>query len=442
MSKEKHSSYFLRTQSTILNGEKQIYFNSLRDNNIANNNSSNRKYLSTGSNIKKRKYLSKNKNKKNKTQKKKGYIGIDLQKVSGATHLYNNTKINKEINKNKIPINNSLNYYQYLTKKNVINKQEKEEEKNTTEANKKNVYKSNNNYSPFREIISNIKDKNKTNNIIIQRNNDNFKDVNKYLIKANTNKNNNHKEENKQNYSLYNKNNTEKEESNEINNNINYATKTYNNFNKNNNSKFTYIYNKYNNNSNMNNKNLYLNENIINDGLINKKVCLMEQIKNKTKPNQYKNINNNININTKNTNMKISKSYSLTNYNHNIIDINSDYTPLPYKSFLKSIFDQNYTNKFIKDFNINSSSRKIEKNKFDYDKKDDNNLKKLLEGVPRHSKEKNKNEIYSCKNRKAYFYNLNRDDKRNKKKNKNNFEIINNIMPPNKLIENTKENFN
>ena len=116
MSKEKQSSYFLRTQSTILNGEKQINFYSFRDQIIVSKKASNRKYLSTGSNKKKnRRYISKNR-KNNKQTKKKSYIGIDLQKVSGATHLYNN-KSNNKFNKNKIPTGNSLNYYKYLSKK-------------------------------------------------------------------------------------------------------------------------------------------------------------------------------------------------------------------------------------------------------------------------------------------------------------------------------------
>ena len=129
MSKVRQSSYFLRTQSTILNGEYQKNFNSFRDKIIANKNASNRKYLSTGRKKKRnRKYISKNKSQnKNKQNKKKGYIGIDLQKVSGSTYLLNNNSNNKNNNKsikNKIPIKNSLNYYRYLTKK---NKQKKEE---------------------------------------------------------------------------------------------------------------------------------------------------------------------------------------------------------------------------------------------------------------------------------------------------------------------------
>lgn len=447
MSKERQSSYFLRTQSTILNGEKQINFNSFRDQIIVSKKASNRKYLSSGSNNKKnRRYISKNQ-KNDKQNKKKSYIGIDLQKVSGATHLYNN-KSKDKFNKNKIPKGNSLNYYKYLSKK---NKPTKEEEKNINETNIKNICKSNN-YSPFHNIITNIKDKNNTNNVI-HRNNDNLNDVNKYLIKTNSSKDNYYKEENMQYFSNNDENNIEKEETNEINNNLNY-TKTYNfssnnHYLKPNDTRLTYTYNKY-NKTNTNNKGLYLNNKIIKADLINNKDCLVDKIKNITKANPY-NINyiSNNKFKNQNTNIKISKSYSLTNYNYNINDPNSGYTPLPYKSFLKSIFDQNYTNKFIKDFNAFSSSRKIEKNKFEYDKNNENNLKKMLEGVPRHLRQKNKSEIYfvndnninsnyNSKNRRMNFFNLNKNSKSNNKK--NNFELINNIMPPNKLKENEKEN--
>lgn len=224
-------------------------------------------------------------------------------------------------------------------------------------------------------------------------------DVNKYLIKTNSSKDNYYKEENIQYFSNYDKNNTEKEEANEINNNLNY-TKTYNltsnnNYIKPNDTRLTYTYNKY-NKTNTNNKNIYLNNNIIKTDLINNNDCLVDKIiKNITKTNPY-NINNigvNNKFKNKNTNIKISKCYSLTNYNYNINDPNSGYTTLPYKLFLKSIFDQKYTNKFIKDFNAISSLRKLEKNKFEYDKSNENNLKKMLEGVPRHLKQKNKSEI-------------------------------------------------
>ena len=448
MSKERQSSYFLRTQSTILNGEKQNNFNSFREQIIISKKASNRKYLSSGSNNKKnRRYISKNQT-TSKQNKKKSYIGIDLQKVSGATHLYNNNKSNNKFNKNKIPKGNSLNYYKYLSKK---NKPTKEEEKNINETNINNIRKSNN-YSPFHNIITKIKDKNNTNNVI-RRNNDNLDDINKYLIKTNSSKDNYYNKENIQYFSNNDENNIDKEETNEINNNLNY-TKTYNftsnnNYIKPNDTRLTYTYNKYNNKI-TNNKNLYLNNNIIKTDLINNNDCLVDKIKNITKTNPYNNNIGNNKFKNQNTNIKINKSYYLTNYNYNINDPNSGYTPLPYKSFLKSIFDQNYTNKFIKDFNAFSSSRKLEKNKFEYDKSNENNLKKMLEGVPRHLKQKNKSEIYflndnnnmnndySSKNRRSNFYNLNKISKSNNKK--NNFELINNIMPPNKLKDDEKEN--
>ena len=153
MTTEKQSSYFLRTQSSILNGENNI---NIKKNTFRNNKRQlNRNYLSAGNNRKKnRKYISKN--------SKKTYVAIDLEKVSGSTHIYNNRnkkkKNNINNNINKIPVKKSLNYYQFLTKKN----KKKEEEKNINDIdNEKNtriIYKSNN-YSPFHQIIANIKDK-------------------------------------------------------------------------------------------------------------------------------------------------------------------------------------------------------------------------------------------------------------------------------------------
>ena len=57
MTTEKQSSYFLRTQSTILNGENKINTNSLRYNVIGDKCCSNKKYLSMGNNRKKNKNI-------------------------------------------------------------------------------------------------------------------------------------------------------------------------------------------------------------------------------------------------------------------------------------------------------------------------------------------------------------------------------------------------
>lgn len=454
MTTEKQSSYFLRTQSTILNGENNINTNPIRFNIIGNKCRSNKKYLSAGNNRKmNKKYISKDKKQKNKKITKKKYAGIDLEKVSGSSHINNSKNKNLKYN-NKIPVRKSLNYYEYLTKKN-----KKEEEKNINNDNEqieKVIYKPNN-YSPFHQIIINIRDKNKNNNYI-PRNND--YNLNKFLINShpnryNTNptkqKNSSKFEENNKNnqyFSSYRKNIKEKIiTTNNINNNPNQIahvnTYLYNdNSNNNNESKFTYTYNT---NQINNNKYLYLNENINDNEIISRRIVLMNQIKNITKTNPYINNNKEEEINKTNINKNINKSYSLNSYNNNCNN-NAIYTPLPYKSFLKSIFDQNYTNKFVNDFNKNSSHNKHSNNTFDYNKNkrsnmiskgffefddDENKLKKMLENIPRHLKEKNKNEIH-------FVNNLN-ENKRNKKNKstenkKNMFKQINYVMPPNKLI--------
>ena len=446
MSKEKQSSYFLRTQSSILNREKQINYNSCRDKIMDNNHNLNKKYFSVGNNQKKnRRYISKNKNQKNKEQiTKNTYVGIDLQKVSGSTYFQNNknNQIKKTENKNdKKP---ALNYYQYLSKK---NNKEKEKEKIINNKSNKNIDKQNK-YSPFHEIISNIKTKSKSNNTIL-RNNNCLNEINKYLLNPHSkSKEKNPKEENKQNYSFCD-NINEKEDLYYINNNSNY-TRTFNylnnNYMKEKDSRYNYTFNKYNNN--INNRNIYLDENIINEDINNKKTNIIKQINNiiKTNPNNINTKENNHLYNkfNKNNNSNLYKRCSLTYYNYNNIqDNNSIYTPLPYKSFLRDIFDQNNTNRFIKDFNLVSTSRKLD-NQFEFDKNDEN-LKKMLESVPRHFKAKNKSEIFFLnenkfgfdKNRKNNIYHSNKNNKVNNKKKI--FEIINNIMPPNKLIEEQKE---
>jgi len=446
MTTEKQSSYFLRTQSSILNGENNI---NIKKNTFRNNKRQlNRNYLSAGNNRKKnRKYISKN--------SKKTYVGIDLEKVSGSTHIYNNRnkkkKNNINININKIPVKKSLNYYQFLTKKN----KKKEEEKNindiNNEKNTRIIYKSNN-YSPFHQIIANIKDKKKYSNYI-PRNDDN---VNKFLISNRFNTNPSRKDIN--------------ENINENNNNKNAQFfSSYrkcineNNFQKQNDSKFNFTYNnnnnQINNNNNNNNKSLYyLNENVNDNELVARRIKLMNQIKNISKTNNQNIYNkNNQNQNEekkenikekKDLQIKINKSYSSNNYNNTCINnnnINSIYTPLPYKSFLKSIFDQNLTNKYVNDFNkisYNTFLKNKNNNTFDYNKnrthkkiskgffefnEDENKLKKMLENIPRHNKENKKN-IFDI-------------IPKNKNDNitKNFLYQINYVMPPNKLINKSND---
>ena len=451
MTTEKQSSYFLRTQSVILNGEINNNRNSLRDN-IKPKSRLNKNYLSTGNNRKKnRRYISKSNNPKMKKNPKKKYVGIDLQKVCGASHVYNkrNKNIKYNTNNNKIPIKKSLNYYQYLTKKDTNKKKEEEKNINENEKNERIIYKLNS-YSPFHQIISNIKDINKPNNYFLR--NDYI--TNKFSIITKTNRHNTNpkitknifeNEKNNQFFSTYRKYTNDKSIlTNNIDNN------NTNNFSKNLGSKFTYTFNT--NQINNNNKSLYLNEDINDNEIISKRIKLMNQIKDITKTNNQYTSNNNEEITKKNKN----KSYSSNDYN------NSKYTPLPYKSFLKSIFDQNYTNKFVNDFNkISSHQYKKNNNTFDYNKNrrhkiitkgfleiedDENKLKKLLENIPRHIKDKNKSEIY-------FVNNLNENKSNNKKKmdnlirtnkstntTKNFLEQINYVMPPNKVIEKNDDN--
>ena len=123
----------------------------------------------------------------------------------------------------------------------------------------------------------------------------------------------------------------------------------------------------------------------------------MNQIKNISKKNNQNIYNkNNQNQNEekkeiinekKDLQIKINKSYSSNNYNNTYINnnINSIYTPLPYKSFLKSIFDQNLTNKYINDFNkisYNTFLKNKNNNTFDYNK---NRTHKKISNVRKYS---------------------------------------------------------
>mgnify|MGYP007101999331 FL=1 len=461
MTTEKQSSYFLRTQSTILNGGNQLNknINSLRDKDIDKKRSSNKKYFSAR-NKKNKRYISKNKNQKSNQNSKKTYVGIDLQKVSGASHIYNTNKksnINLKNKKNKIPIRKSFNFYQYVTK--VNNKEKDEEEKNISIQKENKVTNNSNDYSPFREILSNIKEKNKNNNPIHRNNNNNLKEINSYLLNTHSNRTN-----------------TNPNKSKNLTNNDNNIDKDI--FNINNNKDFIPIYNCNTFNKKQKSKNIYLNADINEDEIINKKIELINQIKTITKTNPYI-FNNNIKNNTEEENCKnyiknkinninnINRCYSL-NYNYN--NNNSVYNPLPYKSFLNSIFEQNYTEKYLKDFNAFSPRKK--NTQFDYDKNkkyfrnkskgfldidddNENKLKKMLENIPRHLKEKNKSDIYCIenkninntikdrnKNRKLLHYNYLTEKNNNNKNRKNIFELINHVMPPNKLINNKNDELN
>ena len=463
MKTEKQSSYFLRTQSTILNGGNQFNknINSFREQDIDKKRTPNKKYFSAGNKNKKNKrYISKNNNQKSKQNSRKTYVGIDLQKVSGASHIYNTNKksnINLKKKGDKIPTRKTFNFYQYVTK---VNKKEKdeEEEKNISIKKENKVTNNSNDYSPFRELLSNIKEKNKNNNTI-HRNNNKLKEINNYLLSTHSNRTS-----------------TNPNKSKNLTNNDNIIDKEI--FNINNNKDFIPIYNCNTFNKKLKSKNIFLNDDINEDEIKNKKIELINQIKTITKTNPYI-INNNIKNKTEEEKSKnyiknkinninnINRCFSL-NYNYNN---NSVYNPLPYKSFLNSIFEQNYTEKFVKDFNAFSPRKK--NTQFDYAKNkkyfknksrgfldiDDDNemkLKKMLENIPRHLKEKNKSDVYCInnlnennninntikernKNRKLLHYNYLTEKNNTTKKRKNIFEQINHVMPPNKFINNKND---
>ena len=205
-------------------------------------------------------------------------------------------------------------------------------------------------------------------------------------------------------------------------------------------------------------KNIYSNNNMHkNDILISNKpndTLLLNKINSISK------------LNKDNTfNKLLSKTQKISSYNNpyfktkDILPIqNVDNGPFYNKSFLKPVFELNSTNKYINDFNLFSYSRKL-KNKNEYHKKirkdflnlnnDVVKLEKMLKIIPRHLNEKNnkidsyfsknldgnKNDIITNKNNKYINY-----KSFGKQYNKNYFQSMDNIMPPNKLINKNNEN--
>jgi len=328
MSKEKHLSFFLRSQSSILNGEKPYAYKS-----YDYSSKNNKKYFSEGkSQSKKKKYISKNKNKKQRN-KRNHYIGIDLNKVSGASHFYNNSKENKKIfkkRKNEKNIHHRNTYY---------NKRIHEEEKNNNNKNE---------YFPFKGIIEKINNnKIKRDKNMINKKNLNINIINKFL--SSSKRNENFYEDKKEDI------------------NFNY-TKT----------------------PEINSRNFIKN------------------------------------------NLANSMHYTFNNISH----YNTGFNSLSSKYFLKSMLDQSSTNRFARNFNLMENNlektfkKKVNRSYFCFD----NKLEKMLKTIPQHIKEKKiKNEIH-------FMNNINSNKNNNNKKinvyNKIKFENLDNIMPPNKLINN------
>ena len=223
--KKNNNSYFLRTQSTILKGEKIIPFNSLYPKLKHKSNSLSKtrkkintpkkvynKYLSANKSVKTKRYLNSKKDLKNITTNSFG--GIDLNKISGSSHL--SKHLNYKNNRNIIPnesngfsvygtgsmrddenenkCKNTNNYSNYLTNNNNTN------EKENKKINNKNLYNSKL-YTPFYDLIENI-NKNyntNTNNNINNFSNNHFLN-NNHIVEINNNNNNKINDKNKNNY--------------------------------------------------------------------------------------------------------------------------------------------------------------------------------------------------------------------------------------------------
>ena len=442
-------------------------------------------------------YLTNNKNQLEKNSKlnKKNIYNSQLytpfydliENVNKNTNKNKNEKLNNTTNNNFlnsnhiIEINNKNNSNNNINNNdnNIINDYNKNPEKkiNLFKENKKAVTNKLNikEKTPSKEILMNINcNKNSKFPLKIQTNDylnypkEEFKEsiMAKTLELLNNNNNNKYDTQNiNYDYTLNNQNNINTL-CNKENNNNNY---NYNNEYKNDSLKISF--NKYPNNityqydrpKNKNNIE-YIDKNKINL-MINKLNYTINNL-NKNNKNEIfeNNINNNNNINNLNSNIIINST--INNYNknsNNSLNRNSSYylneacsgrsvkTNLDSKYFLKTVFDQNLTYKFVNDFNTFSPLKQKRKNiffsKFDFNnnnekekdvrqtprnfyniQKSENNLEQMLKTIPTHKKDKEKN------NKKFEIYTLTQNKSRKKT-----FEEINSIMPPNILeMDNNK----
>ena len=361
MSKEgpkKDKSYFLRTQSSILKGQQKIPFNSLKPqikhkNNSYSKNKNNKPkkiyiHFSTGNKpIKSKKYITSKKNNEKMFKTFSNFGGIDLNQVSGSSHsskfLKNNIIIPKEGDTFSISGNNIEKQNNNAYRKN----KENENEKNLVN---KNIYNSRL-YSPFYELIEKINRRSynhnnglNTNgsnfnesmpnshflssNRIIEINNKDSNNLNKFINKGNINYNNNQNPNIENNeYNTY-KNNIEQRYFNDNNNENEYL---------NDNKLFTksdLTQNDYINNNQQNFNELYFNtqtnikENIdINDPKEEYKDSILAKTMNLLTKNYNNNERNNMRttyqmqsssyFNDSNLNKNYSKNYNDNNYNYN-----------------------------------------------------------------------------------------------------------------------------
>ena len=274
--------------------------------------------------------------------------------------------------------------------------------------------------------------------------------LNCFYNKENYNTPNNFNEEyQNKNYKMFNKYANNKNITyhyHESKNNNNFNIRQYNN-------KFPEAKN-YNNNSNdmKKNNNNYANKNKI-SLMINELNCSLNSNTKRNKENFESNIipqrnsklNNTINLAQLKQNKNLLSNETLLGGNKSSSNIGT-------KHFLKSILDENSTNKFINDFNYysplhqnkkyisfaefgfnNPSTYREKENKqsprtFFNIEKDENKLEKMLKTIPTH-----KNDKQMSKFTNTVINKLNNNN--NSKNKKLSFREINNIMPPNKLVK-------
>ena len=187
---KKPISYFLRTQSHIINGEKLISFNSYREKSIKKKQSSKNKkkfsntinFNTTGNkSIKTKRYISNN--------PPSNYRAIDLNKVSGFSHPKNKLNIPSKINTQREIFSNEENNNEI--KDNNIN--DNINELNNIKNNKKIENDENQKYFNTFSNFINLKDNNETENIN-HNNKNNFKFYNNYTKVYYLESKENHKE--------------------------------------------------------------------------------------------------------------------------------------------------------------------------------------------------------------------------------------------------------
>ena len=457
MSKEvpkKDKSYFLRTQSSILKGHQNIPFNSLKPqtkhkNNSYSKNKNNKPkkiyiHFSTGNKqIKSKKYITSKKNNDKMFQTFSNFGGIDLNQVSGSSHTSkfvknnNNNIIPKEGDTFSISGNNIEKQNNNIYRKN----KENENEKNLVN---KNIYNSRL-YSPFYELIEKLDKRSYNNNYDLNSNGNNF----------NENMSNTH----------FLSSNRIIEINNKDNNNLNkYINKG--NINNNNNQNQNIKINKYNTHKynieqkyfNDNNENEYLNGNILftkSDLPQNDYTNNNQQISNEPYFTTQTNIKENLDINDPKEEYKdsiLAKTMNLLTNNHNNnerYNIKTTYQMQSSSYFNDSNLNKNYFNNFNdNNYNYNkikdpNESFRVIYNKYPNHKKLTYHYYESKNNSNRINYNNNSSKRNNSNKRTNSLYNNNKDiylNDRLNKKNDINDNNINNIYNMNNINKINNEN--